>query len=551
MKRFILPVILLLALLLRIVSIDKIPVGFTPDEASFGYDAYSILHAGRDQWGNFLPVVLKSFGDYKSPLYAYLTIPTVAIFGLNVFATRLPNAIIGVLAVLATYLLTKEVFDRLKIKNPLIFALISAFLVSISSWTVMLSRGAFEANLITFFIPFGIYLFLKKKFGWSALIFGLSLFTYHSAKVIAPLVIVGLIITMWKDLKASETKQYFFPIGILVLFTGLFVYSQIIGGVGRINERIIFQGALEAGAAAKIESIQKGMNPVLARLIHNKYQVVAQRFISNYLQYFSVKFLFKQGPAETTYGMIPGVGALYIFEGILLIGLIPAILKKETRKTVLVLLGWLIIAPIPAALASGVGYSANRAEGMIPAFQVLETFGIYGWVIIFSRFDKKILSMISFSFALLIAFELQKTFKTYFVNSPLVAGKGMLAENLESVGWVSQNSNGKNIVISRELSEPQIYVAFANKWDPSDYQNSTKNWKVITWIDQIPEYRLGNYTFRNIDWKTDKYLGNTIFVGKPDEFPSTVKAVKSFSYPDGRISIMVIDISRSLYAKSY
>src|SRR3990172_4878127 len=135
MKRLILPAIFLLGFLLRVAAIDKFPVGFTPDEASFGYDAYSILKTGRDQWGKPYPLVLESFGDFKSPLYAYLTIPFIAIFGLDKFAVRLPNALLGSLAVYVVYLLTKKLSKNERV------GLIAAMLLAVSPWHIMMSRG--------------------------------------------------------------------------------------------------------------------------------------------------------------------------------------------------------------------------------------------------------------------------------------------------------------------------------------------------------------------------------------------------------------------------
>src|SRR3990167_10946569 len=105
MQKWLLAGILALAFVLRVVGLSSFPPGFTPDEASFGYDAYSILKTGKDQWGKPFPLVLESFGDFKSPLYAYLTIPSVGIFGLNKFVVRLPNAILGTMAVVAIWLL--------------------------------------------------------------------------------------------------------------------------------------------------------------------------------------------------------------------------------------------------------------------------------------------------------------------------------------------------------------------------------------------------------------------------------------------------------------
>src|SRR5947207_11844011 len=107
--------ILLAALFLRIYKIDSNPPGLTPDEASLGYNAYSILKTGKDEYGTFLPIIFKSFGDYKPGLYVYLDVPFVALGGLNEVTTRLPSVFAGVFTVYLVYLIVKELFkdDRL------------------------------------------------------------------------------------------------------------------------------------------------------------------------------------------------------------------------------------------------------------------------------------------------------------------------------------------------------------------------------------------------------------------------------------------------------
>lgn len=513
MRKYLLIAILPLAFLLRVVDLDRFPSGFTPDEASFGYDAYSILKTGKDQWGVSFPLVLRSFGDYKSPLYAYLTIPFVAVGGLNKTMVRLPNAIIGILAVLAAYLLVQELFKKKYL------SLTASFLVAVSSWHIMLSRGAFEANLTTFFLPFGIYLYLKKKYSLSALFLGLNLFTYHSAKLVTPIVFITLILI---------TKKFkLIPSLIFSFLFALTIYLLTLGGGTRIAERSITQGALEDGARKKIELIQKGMNPIVARLLHNKYQVTVLRFVNNYKQHFSYNFLFKDGPKETTYGMIPGQGVLYRFEGLLLLGLIPLILYKKVSKIVLLLIGWLLISPVPAALSTGVGFSANRAEIMIPAIQILEVVGVSGWLIILSKMKRKIRLIPVGIFSALILFEVLSFAKLYFINSPKITSKGMLYGNLEVAQWLTKNYKDKNITVSRTLSEPQMYITFAGKWDPANYQNSTKGWNLETWVDQIPSYKLGNFTFQN----------EKINVGRPEDFKKGTVPDKVFYYPNGEEAI--------------
>jgi 4-amino-4-deoxy-L-arabinose transferase-like glycosyltransferase len=516
--RWLLSAIFLLGFLLRVVAIDKYPIGFNADEASHGYDAYSLLTTGRDQWGKPFPLAFKSFGDYKSPLYTYLTLPSVAVFGLNTFAVRLPNAIVGTLAIMAIWLLTTKLINRKT-------GLIAAFLLAVSPWHIMMSRGAFEGNLITFFLPLGIYLFLIKKYNLSAFVFGLTLFTYHSAKLITPIVFIALLIVF-------RVKKLV-PIALFSIAFLLMLYANFLGGGKRIAERSIFVGALEAGAGAKIALIQKGANPVVARLLHNKYQVTAQRFIVNYKQYFSSRFLFTGGAGEASYGMIPGIGVIYIFEGLLLIGLIPLFWTKW-RNTVVMLILWLLVAPLPAALATGVGYSGNRAEGMLPVLQILAAIGVLGWLGQIKKVNKKVVFIIFAAFLVFSGNRVYNFFRSYYQIPVKAVAQGMLYGNLEMASWLNQNGNGREIVVSRSLSEPQIFIAFASKWDPRDYQKSTEAWNYeaqdVLWLDQMENYSLGNYTFGS-------FTHGTLLVGRPGDFSGNITPEKVIYYPDGSPAI--------------
>lgn len=418
----------------------------------------------------------------------------------------------------------------------------------------MMSRGAFEANLITFFLPIGIYFFLKglentKFLAWSAFFLGLNLFTYHSSKLITPIIIAGLVLIYRQEIRKLKIKKLLPAIIIFsVFFLGL-INTFRLGGGSRISERSITAGALEAGAEKKIKLIQDGANPIVARIFHNKYQVVAQRFISNYTQYFSSKFLLTNGVSESTYGMLPGIGVLYVFEGLLLLGLIPIVLKKEYRNVTLAIVAWLLISPLPAALATGVGYSGNRGEGMLPVLQILSAFGLIGWILVLSKINKRVVSTFLVISLIILTFETYTFVKKYFQYPSNRVASGMLYQNLEAGEWLSENGNGKDVIVSRSLSEPQIFIAFGSLWDPNSHQEETKNWKLETWVDQIPEYHLGKYTIKSLDWKNDRTRINTLIVGRPEEFPVDVTPLKVFYFPDDAPNIFIIDPSQKLYAK--
>ena len=90
-------VIVAVAAVTRLAGLEGVPPGINHDEASNGYDAYSILKTGQDRWGESWPVLLEGFGrgDYRGALYAYLIVPFHALVGPEhlILSTRLPAAI--------------------------------------------------------------------------------------------------------------------------------------------------------------------------------------------------------------------------------------------------------------------------------------------------------------------------------------------------------------------------------------------------------------------------------------------------------------------------
>src|SRR5260370_17176755 len=74
---------------IRVARLDKMPPALNQDEACDGYDAYSILTTGRDHHGNFMPIVMQGFNDYRMPLLQYSLVPLVAPFHLQTKFLRL------------------------------------------------------------------------------------------------------------------------------------------------------------------------------------------------------------------------------------------------------------------------------------------------------------------------------------------------------------------------------------------------------------------------------------------------------------------------------
>ena len=281
-----------------------------------------------------------------------------------------------------------------------------------------------------------------------------------------------------------------------------------------------------------------------------------ERFLSNYLQYFSPSFLFTNGPAEATYGMIPGRGVLYWFELPLILGFIYALSTHKKKTSLFFILFWILVSPIPAALTTGRGYAANRATLMMPALQIALGYGAVEVSKLFkNRFSKRIVKLLPLAYLSLLLIFLIPFLEDYYLLTPFKSAKEMLYGNLEAATWLKSNiSTQKEVVISRSLSEPQIYVAFANKWDPWDYQEETQSWSIykknkLLFVDQLPEYRLGKYTFRSINYSTDQGSSDTFFVGKPEEFPLDAPIVKQFNYLTGTPAVVIVQPEGKVYAQ--
>ena len=146
--------IVLVAVLLRFSFFGVVPPALNWDEASLGYNAFSILKTGHDEWGRFMPLTFEAFGDYKLPVYIYSAVPFVGILGLNEWAVRLPSMLAGVLSVLLIYWII-----LIESRNQT-WAVTSALLLAVSPWATFLSRIALEANLAFCLFLIGIF-FLK------------------------------------------------------------------------------------------------------------------------------------------------------------------------------------------------------------------------------------------------------------------------------------------------------------------------------------------------------------------------------------------------------
>src|SRR5258708_19312926 len=113
MKRNILLSLVLVFLLgtfLRFYKLAQIPSGLEQDETSIGYNAYSILQTGKDEYGKHLPLYFKAFGEYKLPGYIYASVVPIKLFGLNALSVRFISPFSGSFTIILIFILPQHLF---------------------------------------------------------------------------------------------------------------------------------------------------------------------------------------------------------------------------------------------------------------------------------------------------------------------------------------------------------------------------------------------------------------------------------------------------------
>ena len=139
MIKIILAALIVFYLITRLYQIGQLPQTVYWDEASIGYNAFSVTVDGKDEWGDFLPLHFRAFGEFKLPVYIYSVVPFVATLGLNAEAVRLPAVIFGLFTLIGCYLIGRKLFNNQ-------VGLLTILFLIISPWFLLFSRVGYEVS---------------------------------------------------------------------------------------------------------------------------------------------------------------------------------------------------------------------------------------------------------------------------------------------------------------------------------------------------------------------------------------------------------------------
>lgn len=524
--------ILGLAVTTRLFNLDKFPAGLNADEAAIGYNAYSLIETGMDEHGASWPLVFRSFDDYKPPLYFYLVLPFVKVLGLTVNAVRLPSAILGVLSVWLIYLIVDKVFKN---KN---IALLSSLILATSPWHLHFSRGGWEVNASAAFLLLTIYLFLvalKKPHSYllATISFIASIYTYHSMRVIAPLLAIFFVVLYWKEFssafKQKESRKYLLGSLALMILLVLPLAWQMFGSQGqsRFSGVSIFADQGPLWEALEMRR-QHSADSLVAVLLHNRYLSYSIRFFQNYLSHFSPRFLFITGD-EIARSKVPGIGqSLLVLVPFYFLGLIN-LLKLDTKGKKLTLF-WFLIAPLAASLTFQSPH-ALRAHNMVVPLTIITALGISAAF----RAIKKIKPVFALGilvFTLLFTHNFSYYLHQYYVHYPKELPFAW-EYGFEEIGeYIQENGDQYDqIIISNRYDQPYILTAFFTQYPPNKFQQeivmSPRDEFGFSTVNQF-----GKYTFKHIEWSKDSQTSNALII-TADEGAGDTKPIHTIKFPGG------------------
>src|SRR3989344_1930658 len=504
--KIIVTVILILGFLLRVINISNNPLSLYGDELTIVQDAYSLYKTGSDQLGNRFPLTFQ-MGAGRPAGYVYASIPFVAFFGPTALAVRMLSILSGLGIIALIYLLGKRLFSQ-KV------GLCAAFIAAVSPWDIALSRGGFEAHFALFLVLLGTYFFIKAKentlfYLISALSFGLTLHTYPTYKIS---LVLFLPLLFWYQ--GVRNKKYFF-IGVILFFIlGLSALSQtfIGGSEKRFSSINIFsQDKLKRVIEQKInlERTITDFPQSFSKYFHNKPIEYAKVLIENYLQNFSVDFLILHGDRNPRHNMAT-MGQIYFAEFILVvIGLFSYWQRK--RKTILFLIVWLILAPIPTAFIDLP--HALRSAFMIPPLAIISGLGLNQ---LYLQKNKMTLLLIGILLIIQFTFFIQKLF--FLAPREYSNFWSYLAKRASEQALINQK-NYDYIFLSDKIDAIEFAFPVYAVIEPDQVIDQNKH---ITSLDKYNFKKFSNVYIGNIpDEEKKLFLDNLkkpyLYIGLPDD----------------------------------
>lgn len=487
----ILVLILCLAFFLRFYNLGNIPAGLHADAASQGYNAFSLLQTGKDRYGEFWPILFRAYGYYQPPLYTYLTIIPVAIFGNSQFSAHFISALSGFVLVAITYLFILELFRKNRAK--FISALITALVIAIAPWSVFFSRLAVEANLGLLLFVTSLLLFiysLKKTYilPIASLILGISTHAYYSERLIAVVFLPVFLFLFRKNFLPQKR--------LIILALLLFAVTQI------PHLMILKSGAFHQ----RFSQVSSFDNDIKSQ---SQMLNIIQTTLGNYLIYYSPYNLFFDSDIKLGRTM-PGLSVFYNWFIIPLVAGIWYLLKNKSSELAKIIWLLLIITPLSASFTGDFFYPL-RTLGFLWVLSLVISLGLFLIYRLFKSNTTKLLVPVIF-----LTYSLFSLYISYFILFKYEKAADYGYAYISLMDKLSAYKDKQIIIDSARDPGIGIRIAYLKSYPPIKIQEELRpqmktpyySGKINT--DEI--YKIGNITVKPLSF-VDACKNNVIMVG--------------------------------------
>jgi 4-amino-4-deoxy-L-arabinose transferase-like glycosyltransferase len=502
--------VLVIALFGRLYNITQYPVSLTMDEVGIGYNAYSILKTGKDEWGISLPLVFKALGDYKPPVGVYFTSLSINFLGLNEFAERLPVALLGALTSIVFIFLLKEIgiSDFGSVMGGVFMAL--------NPWHIDFSRANFEAIIALFFSTLGVWLVLVWSKNNKPLVlslgiasFALSVWSYHAERLFSPILFIILLYIFRNKFKTFIKKRnnLILPLITFLIFFIPFLYLYLF--TPAINSRPLATSILRE--TSLMQQLHNGVyNDWKEAIFNNDLYLIFRHWAGKYLNYYDLRFWFWKGLGMTPPGYLD-IGLFYLVDApVIILGIFHLFTNKnKTLKSLAV--SWFFIGPLSASITMNEQHPL-RALTWLPFFGFAYALGAQTIWQKLKNVKKKIAIVSLYVSSLILCI-------LYFINLYTVQYPRYYSEywqyGYKQIAlYACQNLDRyKEVIISDTFGSdapintgtPYAYVLFYCKYNPATYLANDR--------------QITKFSFRRVDWKNDSKRVNTLLIGSFWDMP--------------------------------
>ncbi len=520
-----LAVILLVAAALRVPGLTSAPPGLNQDEAANAWNAWCLLKTGHDAYGVTWPIFyMRALGENRCTSYMYLVVPFQALGGLNVWTTRLPAAVGGVVTVLLVYWIASRLSDR-------VTGLAAAALLALNPWHIQLSRLGLEASIVPLQVAAGLAAVLwarlppgdaqRPTVWWKALAAGLiagaACYGYPAARLFLPLLLAGLVLVTaaaWWRLARTRRGALAvgaFGLGFAVTF-GPLLYQHI------AHPELI-------GRRAMIGAIWEDVDSPAVR---------AGKVLTRYADHFGLDFLFVAGDRHEMQWP-SGFGALswYVLP-LLLTGIGVSLVRARRSSAARLLLLLLVLYPVGDCLykhdayftADGVEHMSLNVLRSAPGLVGLMLLAAVGLVAagraVAQRVPRAAIGVAVASVT--VAFVLDARFVLYFFGAHTqqpVVQHDFCVDLMTACQWLRPRFAAADAVFitGTDYLMPYIVTLVGLDYDPQ------------RWFHEPREMR----TYQ--DWEHFVRIGKMRFLYEPPDL-AAVKALQQNGRPDHVILIM-------------